>query len=102
NAMTVLNITPTNQLRDLVENAFAVDDWLWFLVLENIFADDDSYWNKGADYAFYYEVESGRIHPVEHDGNEAFAAGFPTLSPVTGATGNNRPLLYRLLPINEL
>jgi hypothetical protein len=105
NAIYVLNLTPTNQLRDRVEDVFAVDDWLWFLAIENLFVDDDSYWYKGADYGFYYEPNSGRIHPVEHDGNESFTATMSinyNLSPVTGATGNNRPLLFRLLPINEL
>jgi spore coat protein CotH len=104
-AIDVLNNTSTNELRDKVEGVFAVDRWLWFLAVENIFVDDDSYWNKGADYAFYYEPESGRIHPVEHDGNEAFtsASGINyTLSPVQGATASNRPLLFRLLRINEL
>ena len=102
-AIQVLNTTPTNQLRDKVEDVLAVDDWLWFLAIENIFADDDSYWNKGADYSFYYAPEDGRIYPVEHDGNEAISvANDVTLSPVVGATGNNRPLLFRLLPINEL
>ncbi|MFO1514034.1 MAG: CotH kinase family protein, partial [Verrucomicrobiota bacterium] len=105
NAIYVLQLTPTNTLRDRVEDVFAVDSWLWMLALENIFVDDDSYWNKGADYGFYYEPESGRIHPVEHDGNEAFTAIGNlnyNLSPVEGATGNNRPLLYRFLPNNEL
>lgn len=105
NAIYILNTTPANQLRDKLEDVFAVDDWLWLLALENIFVDDDSYWNKGADYGFYFEPESGRIHPVEHDGNEAFTSTMGIdyrLSPVTGATGNNRPLLYRMLPINEL
>ena len=105
NAIYVLQLTPTNVLRDRVEDVFAVDNWLWFLAIENLFVDDDSYWNKGADYGFYYEPESGRIHPVEHDGNEAFTAIGSlnySLSPVLGATGNNRPLLYRLLPDNEL
>jgi spore coat protein CotH len=105
NAIYVLNTTPTGQLRDTLENVLAVDNWLWLLALENIFVDDDSYWNKGADFGFYYEPESGRIHPIEHDGNETFTATMGidyTLSPVTGATGNNRPLLYRLLSINEL
>jgi spore coat protein CotH len=101
-ATDVLNTTPTNQLRDQVEEVLAVDRWLWFLVLENVFADDDSYFNKGADYGFYYEPESGRIHPVEHDGNEAFVAGDVQLSPVQGATSATRPLLYRLLAIPEL
>ncbi len=109
NCITALNLTPTNTLRDTLENTWAVDSWLWFLALENLFADDDSYWNKGADYAAYYEVESGRMHPVEHDGNEAFIVGDATLSPLVGynATGgsaltNNRPLLYRLLANQEL
>jgi hypothetical protein len=105
NSIYVLNTTASGQLRSRVEDVFAVDNWLWFLAIENLFVDDDSYWNKGADYGFYYEVESGRIHPVEHDGNEAFTAAGSinyTLSPVFGATSSNRPLLYRLLPINEL
>lgn len=105
NAINILNNTPTNTLRDAAENVFAVDSWLWFLAIENIFVDDDSYFNKGADYSFYWEIESGRIHPVEHDGNESFAAvtGLNyTLSPVYGDTLSTRPLLYRFLPIKEL
>jgi len=101
-AVTVLNQTPAAQLRDAVEDVLAVDRWLWFLALENILADDDSYWNKGADYQFYYEPESGRIHPIEHDGNEAFTARDVQLSPVQGATSSNRPVLYRLLSNAEL
>jgi hypothetical protein len=63
----------------------------------------------GADYGFYYEIVSGRIAPVEHDGNEAFTAGDVALSPLVGysatggsATLSNRPLLYRLLANAEL
>lgn len=101
-AIDVLNNTPAGELRDKVEDVLAVDRWLWFLVLENLFADDDSYWNKGADYAFYYEPESGRIHPVQHDGNESFMGGDERLSPVTGATTTGRPVLNKLLGIPEL
>lgn len=105
NAINILNNTPTNTLRDAVENVFAVDNWLWFLAIENLFVDDDSYFNKGADYSFYWEIESGRIHPVEHDGNESFAAAMTlnaTLSPLQGATGTTRPLLNKFLNNNEL
>lgn len=101
-AIDVLNNTPAATLRDTVEDVLAVDRWLWFLAVENLFADDDSYFNKGADYMFYYEPESGRIHPIEHDGNESFLAGDVQLSPVQGATASNRPVLYRLLSIPEL
>lgn len=80
-----------------------MDDWLWFLAIENIFADDDSYWNKGADYSLYYAPEDGRIYPVEHDGNEALSVTNDfSLSPVQGATSSNRPLLRRLLSEPEL
>jgi spore coat protein CotH len=111
-AIDVLNNTPAADLRDKAEDVLAVDRWLWFLALEILFVDDDSYWNKGADYQFYFEPESGLMNPVEHDGNEAFttATGIDyKLSPVVGASATggsatlaNRPLLYRLLPINEL
>ena len=101
-AIYVLNNTATAQFRDKVEDYFAVDRWLWFLAVENIFADDDSYWNKGADYCFYYEPESGRIHPVEHDGNEAFTAGDASLTPVQGASDASRPMISKLLAIPEL
>ena len=105
NAIYVLHLTPPENFRDRMEDVFAVDNWLWFLAIENLFVDDDSYFYKGADYGFYYEPESGRIHPVEHDGNEAFTAIGSlntSMSPVQGATSNNRPMLYRLLPNNEL
>lgn len=105
NAIYTLHLTPPATWRDKVEDAWAVDNWLWMLGIEILFVDDDSYWYKGADYGFYYEVESGRIHPVQHDGNEAFftTGGVDyTLSPITGATGNNRPLLYKFLSNNEL
>ena len=101
-ACDVLNNTSAGELRDKVEEVLAVDSWLWFLAVENIFADDDSYWNKGADYGFYYEPESGRIHPIEHDGNEAFVAGDVQLSPLQGATGTNRPILSKLLSVPSL
>jgi spore coat protein CotH len=55
----VLNNTPADQLRDKIEDVFAVDRWLWFLAVENLFVDDDSYWNKGADYAFTSSLRAG-------------------------------------------
>jgi spore coat protein CotH len=105
NAINILNNTPTNQIRTAAEDVFAVDSWLWFLAIENLFVDDDSYFNKGADYSFYWEAESGRIHPVEHDGNESFAATMSlntALSPIYYFDNTNRPLLYKFLNNNEL
>lgn len=102
NAIYVLNNTPTNIFRRKVEEVYAVDRWLWFLAVENVFADEDSYMLKGSDYSFYYEPESGRIHPIEHDGNEAFQPGDQNLTPVQGGTAADRPLLSRLLRVPEL
>jgi hypothetical protein len=102
NCIYVLNNTASAELRDKVENVLAVDRWLWFMALENLFADDDSYWNKGADYMMYFEPESGRLHPVEHDGNEAFVAGDASLSPVQGASDSTRPVISKLLGVAEL
>jgi len=102
NVITVLNNTASGVFRDKVEEVLAVDRWLWFLAVENVFADDDSYFNKGADYMMYFEPESGRLHPVEHDGNESFVAGDLRLSPVQGSTGSNRPVLSKLLAVPEL
>ncbi|MCI0538530.1 MAG: CotH kinase family protein [Verrucomicrobiales bacterium] len=101
-AIDVLNNTPADQFRDKVEDVLDVDRWLWFVGLEILFADDDSYWNKGADYGFYYEPQSGRIHPIEHDGNEAFISRDVSLSPVQGSEGTNRPVIARLLGVPEL
>ncbi|MBL9174522.1 MAG: CotH kinase family protein [Verrucomicrobiales bacterium] len=101
-AIDVLNNTAEESRRTAVEEVLAVDSWMWFLAVENLFADDDSYWNKGADYGFYYEPESGRIHPVEHDGNEAFLTSDVSLSPLSGITGTNRPVISKLLVIPEL
>jgi spore coat protein CotH len=102
NAIYVFNTLATNTIRDTAEDVIAVDRWLWFLACENVFADDDSYWNKGSDYMLYYEPESGRVHPVEHDGNEAFMAGDASLSPTQGSSGTTRPVLNRLLGNAEL
>jgi spore coat protein CotH len=101
NAIYVLNRT-TNNFRDRVDDVYAVDRWLWFLAVENVFADEDSYVRKGSDYSFYYEPESGRIHPIEHDGNEAFFPGDRTMSPVEGIANSERPMLQKLLGNTEL
>ncbi len=105
NAIYVFNTTPAATLRDKAEDVIGVDRWLWFLVLENLFVDEDSYWSKGSDYILYFEPETGRVHPIEHDGNEALTAALNinyTLSPVYGATMTSRPVLYRLLSNTEL
>lgn len=100
-ATDILNNTSDTEIAEKIHEVLNVDRWLWFLAIENVFADDDSYFNKGADYVFYYEPESGQIHPIEHDGNESFTAGDVQLSPVIGEGNTNRPVLMRLLAVPE-
>ncbi len=100
-ATDVLNNTPENQFKDKVKEVLAIDNWLWFLALENIFTDDDSYWNKGCDYLIYFEPESGRLFPIEHDGNEAFRPNQILLDPFLHENNENRPVISKLLSVPE-
>jgi hypothetical protein len=100
-AIEVLNRMPATQNVDALEGSLAVDDWLWFLALENVFADEDSYWKKGSDYGFYFEPLGGRLHPLQHDGNESFNLGHIDLSPLEGANDPGRPVLRQLLSVPE-
>jgi hypothetical protein len=60
----MLTHPPTNQLRGRVESVLAVDRWLWFLALENMFADDDSWWNERA--ARQLQTRRGRRRALPH------------------------------------
>ena len=105
NAISNLHFAASNTFREVIEDHLAVDRWIWLLAIENCFVDDDSYFYKGADYMAYYEPESGRLHPVEHDGNEAFFSLGPvnaSLSPFEGQGNTNRPVLRRFLATPEL
>ena len=98
----VLNNTPLAQLADSLDAMLDIDRCLWFLAVENIFTDEDGYLTKGADYQFYTEAETGRINPIEYDGNESMKPNDVSLSPVYGETLTTRPLISRLLAVPEL
>ncbi len=82
-----------------------IDKSLWFLAVENIFTDDDSYTMKGKmDYMVYYEPETGRTTPLEYDGNSTFQSSAATSSnwgPFKNSTNSKYPLLYKLMNISE-
>ncbi|MCZ6634538.1 MAG: CotH kinase family protein [bacterium] len=98
-AIDVLNNTSLEELADSLDAVLAVDRALWYLAVENVWVDTDSYWFKGADYRLYYEVETGRIHTVQHDGNEVMLENSTTLNPLEGEGNENRPLIDRLLSV---
>lgn len=91
--------------QDTVRKYLDIDRALWFLAVENIFTDDDSYVMKGKmDYVTYYEPETGRTTPLEYDGNSTFqtaAAASASWSPFKNVTNVNYPLLNKLLNVPE-
>lgn len=97
--------TATASNTDAVKSKIDVDKVLWFLAVENIFTDDDSYIMKGKmDYCVYYEPETGRTTPLEYDGNSTFqssAATSASWGPFKNANNANYPLLNKLLSIPE-
>lgn len=98
----VLNNTPADQREAALEPIMDVDRWLWFLAVENVLGDDDSYLTKGSDYQLYYEPESGRMHPLQYDGNEALSARLLTSDPMAGEDNADRPVISQLLSVPAL
>jgi hypothetical protein len=98
--------TATAATVSTLDKTIDIDKALWFLAVENIFTDDDSYVMKGKmDYYVYYEPESGRTMPLEYDGNSAFQTNAATSSAwgaFKNATNPNYPLLNKLLSIPAL
>lgn len=102
----ILNNTPLGELEDSLTTAFDIDRALWSIALENVFLDEDGYIFKGADYFLYYELETGRIHLLQYDGNEVLGAArgmnVGSWGPFEGENQNNRPLINRLLSVPSL
>jgi len=104
----LLEKTPAVELETRIENLFNIDRALWFLALENIFMDNDSYVAKASDYALYQDGLHNRIHLLQQDGSEPFGVRGPEwgadakVSPVLHEDNPARPLIYRLLAVPHL
>jgi hypothetical protein len=98
----VLSTAAVNNM-EVVSQTLDIDKILWYLAVENIFADDDSYVMKGKmDYYVYYEPETALTFPLEYDGNSAFLTEAATSwSPFKNVSNANYPLLNKLLNIPE-
>jgi hypothetical protein len=96
-----LNNTPVAQLPEILPNYLDIDRTLWFLASEIAFTDDDSYVFKGKmDYYLYYEPETGRITPIEYDGNSVMLLSRATnWGPFYNETKVNYPLLNKILAV---
>lgn len=98
NTTDVLNNTADASLEDAVNNVLDLDRTLWFLALEIIFSDDDSYVNKGGmDYYVYWEKETDRIVPMEYDGNSCMDPMHLSWTPFYHETDADYALLNVLL-----
>jgi spore coat protein CotH len=103
NTCDVLENTPLNNLYAELNQVMDVDRALWFLACENLFADDDGYIHKGKmDYHVFYEEETGKMVPLEYDGNTVMMNQHLEWSPFYNSDDENYPLLYRLLQIDEV
>ena len=104
NAAYTLGVASPEFLVEELSQYMDIDAALWFLATENIFTDDDSYINKGGmDYYVYFDVATGRIVPMEYDGNSAMSAQLAnSWAPLHKITDTNFPLISKLLNIPEL
>lgn len=107
NTINVLNNTAIAELPSKLEEVMAVDRFLWLLALENLFLDSDGYLAKAGDYILYHDINTGRIHPIQHDGNETFNSdateitGGLSAPPFYGEDlAEERPLTARLFAID--
>lgn len=100
NACYALNNTALADLPNVLPNYIDIDRTLWFLASEIAYSDDDSYVYKGKmDYYLYYEPETGRITPVEYDGNSVMKLNTVNWSPFYNANKVNYPLLNKILAV---
>ena len=104
NACYILNLSNADN-KDLLEQIFSIDQTLWYLAIENIFTDEDSYVQKGKeDYLAYIDAETGLMFPMEYDGNSTFKSNYaahPAWRPLKNVDNPNYPLLNKLLNIPE-
>ncbi len=102
-ACDVLNNEPLESLEEELSKVLDIDKACWFLAHEVIFSDDDSYINKGGmDYYLYYEVETGRIIPMEYDGNSVIANDKLSWDLFYNEDNTDFPLLNRMLAVPSI
>lgn len=102
-AIQVLDTVSANNVENILGNYLDIDAALWLIVSENIFGDDDSYLYKARkDYYIYYEPESGRIIPLEMDGNDTYQNSESNLSVFFNVNDPNFVLMHKLLNIPSM
>lgn len=99
----VLNNTTLDELPDVLDTVLNMDRALWLCAFEIVFQDEDGYiFKRGSDYYLYYEPETGRIHLIQHDGNECMGMDRnQEWSVFYRADDPLVPLMYRLMAVGQ-
>jgi hypothetical protein len=100
----VLDTTSASNMEAVISDYLDLDRALWFLGSEILFTDDDSYVYKGKmDYFVYWDEVTGRITPIEFDGNSSMELNFATSwSPFYRETNANYPLVNKLMAVPSI
>lgn len=104
NAAHTMGVISPQYLVEELGQYLDIDAALWHIATENVFTDDDSYIYKGGmDYYVYFDVATGRILPIEYDGNSAMEHSFVrSWGPFFNADSTAYPLMNILLNVPEL
>ena len=103
----VLNNTALAQLPAVLPGYLDVDAALWYLAVNSVMVNLDSYALRGNDYYLYHDQEHDVMFPLPWDMNESFG-GYAArlsvtrriaLSPFYNENATNRPMLRNLLAI---
>lgn len=98
-----LHETDPDSMEAAISKRLDLDRTLWFLACENIFTDKDSYIHKGGtDYYLYWDSETGRMTPLEYDGNDTFSPEHVEWDPFYHADDERYPLLHKLLNVPSI
>lgn len=102
-AAEALNRPALTTMYDTLNKVMDVDRALWFVAHEIMFGDDDSYINKGGmDYYVYFDQATGRLVPLEYDGNSNMEGTTASWSIFNKETDTKFPLANRLFAVPEL
>lgn len=85
---------------ETIDQMFAIDPSSWTVALENLYSDDDSYINKGADFVLYRNPADGRTHLHQTDGNETWTK--ETWSATFNFSSSRKPVLNNVLRSTEM
>ncbi|MBC8173494.1 MAG: CotH kinase family protein [Chitinophagales bacterium] len=99
-AIEILNDTTIVEFEDSIRKYFDLDRVLWFHACENLFTDKDSYVLKGGmDYFIYWDNETGRITPIEYDGNSCMIDSTYDIPVFKNDTNPDFPLISNILTV---